>query len=125
MPKVFLDGRCRATAPSSGWTEVSAYCEGDFAPVPLYPQLTTGNGGDYGRASLVIGQHAYLNAGDGIGIYSGTNTEVRLEGGTVIGGTGIAMRRGTLIVPSDSNPVVIGSGPFREYMPYHSDVSCL
>ena len=46
-------------------------------------------------------------------------SEIKLEGGTIIGGTGIAIRGGTLIVPPDADPTVIGSGRFREYVPYH------
>lgn len=119
-PELFLDCRCRMDPPVEGRPLVTPQYEGDFDPIYVYPKLVDNNGSDRGFAKVVIGPHAYLNAGDGIGIYSGMNIEIRLEGGTVIGGTGIAMRSGTLVVPADSDPVVIGSGPYRSYVPYHT-----
>ena len=36
-PELFIDGRCRQTAPEEGWSIISAQHPGDFDSVPNYP----------------------------------------------------------------------------------------
>lgn len=121
-PELVVDGRCEMTYTIDDPDVVTPKHEGDFEPVINYPRFVDTNGSDTRPSKITINENAYLNIKNGIGIYSGSNVQVTLNGGTIIAGTGIAMRGGKLMVPANGHPTVIGTGEYVRYIPYHSMV---
>lgn len=84
-----------------------------------YATITTGNGSDVGRMNITVGETAVIKT-DIVGLYSGNDILITLKGGKIISKTGIIMRGGMLSVPEGAEPIVIGTGEYREYDPLHT-----
>ena len=81
-----------------------------------YATVTTGNGSDVGRMNVTVGETAVIKT-DVVGLYSGNDILLTLNGGKIISKTGVIMRAGVLSVPEGAEPVVIGTGEYRAYDP--------
>lgn len=93
-----------------------------------YPSFNAGTGLDWLETVINVEKHARIFA-QGHALYLGNNGIINLNGGYIVGRTGICMRSGTLNVPRDANPTVVGIGEplqveYSEvtgyYDPYHS-----
>lgn len=84
-----------------------------------YATITTGNGSDLGRMNITVGETAVVKT-DIVGLYSGNDIKITLNGGKIIAKSGIVMRSGALVVPEGAEPTVIGTGEYREYDPLHT-----
>lgn len=97
MPTVTVDGNVRMTCSDSM-----------VGQVEMYPSLITGNGQDRLDTVINIENNARIYA-QGHGIYLGNRGTININGSaTIIGGTGICMRSGTLNIPLEANPTIIG-----------------
>lgn len=91
----------------------------DRSGTEQYPTITTGNGSDIGRMNITVGETAVIKT-DIVGLYSGNDIRIILNGGKIIAKTGIIMRGGSLVVPEGAEPTVIGTGEYRPYDPAHT-----
>jgi len=124
-PELIIDGRCTMTFTAAEASIVKPYHAGDFEDLISYPNFVDTNGSDIKPSKVTVNENAYLNIKNGIGMYSGSQVHITLNGGTIIAGTGLVLRGGSLTIPSNSNVTVIGTGNFVRYIPYHSLVQRL
>lgn len=67
-----------------------------------------------------IGGNARIFA-TGLGLYFENAGVINITGpASIIGSTGICMRGGTLNIPRDANPTIIGLGKYKPYDPKHT-----
>ena len=121
-PELVIDGKCEVTYSETSLTPIQPYYEGEFEPIVQYPNFIDTNGSDKKKSIVTVNENAYINIKNGVGIYSGADINLTLNGGTIIAGTGIAFRGGRIDVPANAHPTVIGTGAFYKYYPYHSAV---
>lgn len=57
---------------------------------------------------------------DGHALYFGNAVQVNVNGGTILGDTGICMRSGFLNIPRNANPTIVGIGKYKDYDPFHT-----
>jgi len=118
-PKFVLDGKFVINVTNYDQTIIESPT-GEFEPIYDLPYLFTTNGSDKAESEVIVNENCYISMQRGHGLYAGNNMHITLNGGTIIGGTGIIMRGGTLTVPVNANPTVIGVGEYRPYDPCHS-----
>lgn len=83
------------------------------------PGFIAGNGQDTLKTIIDINHGAEIRA-DGHALYFGNAVQVNVNGGTILGDTGICMRSGFLNIPRNANPTIIGIGQYKEYDPLHT-----
>ena len=101
----------------------------DGVEVEMWPGFIAGTGSDWLETVVNVEKHARIFAEEH-GIYLGNNGIININGGYIVAGTGICMRSGTLNIPRDANPTIIGIAEPKEveiqeglsglYDPYHT-----
>lgn len=114
-PSVYCDGNCELKVDAE-----NPRIKND-ASLDTVQYGTYVNGAWRGGLDFQLGPNGKMAVEHGHGIYSAQeNVTVTLHGGTVVGSNGITMRAGTLKVPADANPTVIGNADYFKYNPTHA-----
>lgn len=103
MPTLSVDGRLVARSSNASVKFDLTVTNGTNMRVPV---------------RYFIGKNAYLYAENGVALFINNRGLIEIQGGTIIGETGIVMRSGHLDVKDSANPLVVGTG-YRKYNPGH------